>query len=135
MRPVSLKRAKQDRRLAPQLAALRAERPWCQICGRAFHDLELHEIIRGPGRQRARGQRCATLVLCRACHERVGHAAEWPKAKQLAVLQITEPADYDLDAFRALNGPAEILQSEVDAFVSELRKGPYGYIFDRRAAG
>lgn len=109
MRRVSKKRARQDRVTEPLVRALKEEVGRCEICEpvrwRTYvDDLEVHEIARGTAnRQKARGKRFASLVVCYWCHRReLSSAAKWPMARQLAVLKRSRPQDYDLAAFNRL---------------------------------
>ena len=65
----------------------------------------VHEIARGPLRQKALDKEYATLVVCGFCHELVGDKSQWPEARQLAVLKRSRPDDFDLAAYNALVNP------------------------------
>lgn len=82
--------------------------------------LAVHEIARGPLRQKALDQLYAVLVVCGVCHERLGSRKKWPESKQLAVLKCSRPQDYDLEAYCRLvneNAPYRITEDEVDAYI------------------
>lgn len=102
----------------------------CEICG---HDparvkpgnvawaLHVHEIARGPNREKALDQRYAVLVLCWRCHvERVHGDEDWPEARQLAVLKRRRPEDYDLAAYNTLigRGPYRITEEGVAQWIT-----------------
>lgn len=70
LRPKSKKRAKADRELAPHLDAYRAEFPICQVCGKA-KGTDIHEVVRGAGRMKARAQRSLVIHVCRPCHDKI----------------------------------------------------------------
>ena len=66
---------------------------WC----RSWQSLDQHEILRGSGlRKKARDQACATLWLCRPCHDLMGGR---PLAEQLAILIRVRPEDHDIREF------------------------------------
>lgn len=73
-----------------------------------------HEIAGGPLRQVMLDKAFGILVLCQRCHPIV---QAWPRARQLALLSIRRPDDYDLPAFNAIvyHGAVGITQTEVDA--------------------
>lgn len=122
MRRVMKRRAAAHREAERQAVLIVEERgPYCQICGQ-LRPLQAHEIAQGTDRAKARGARCATLVLCQPCHAEVHRG--WPKAKQLALLQFT--ADYDLAAYNAIDAPPVIHQEDVDRFLQQLKDEGYG---------
>ena len=43
------------------------------------------------------GRRTRQRVCDPGCHERIGNG--WPKAKQLALLRLRRPADFDLETY------------------------------------
>lgn len=95
--------------------------PRCQVCQR-YRRLEAHEIARGTDRHKARGARFATLALCSACHRRMDSAAEWPKEKQLALLLVQFPHDYDLASYNRVDAPPILYQEDVDRFIPQLQE-------------
>lgn len=106
MRQVSNKQARRNREAKPVRDALRAEVAACELCGTTKGRFDLHEICRGVHRQKALDKRFALLVVCRfPCHEKLGSAAEWPEARQLALLKARRPEDFDLSAFLELTSP------------------------------
>lgn len=100
----------------------------CELCGanpekhirrgpRELSQLCCHEIANGPHRNKALDKPYAMLVLCWYCngHE-VTNKREWPEAKQLALLALSRPEDFDLRAFCELinpNAPNRVEYSEV----------------------
>ena len=100
----------------------------CELCG---HDprrakkgwvswrLVCHEISRGSFRQQTRGKKCACLVLCWHCHERI-HAEGWNMARQLALLKRSRPKDYNRKKFLQLICRAEtaITKAEVERWLT-----------------
>ena len=94
--------------------ALRAEVSGCEICGNAKRKLDIHEICRGPTRQRALDKRYAILAVCRPCHDKLGSAAEWPEARQLALLKTRRPSDFDLGAYLELTSPRAPRRIEIE---------------------
>lgn len=98
MRRVSKKRARRLSEVEGFRAALRMEIGRCERCGK--RQVILHEIARGCDRQRSLDKRYAILGLCDpGCHQVVG---DWPRAKQLALLLIRRPYDFDLPSYQAL---------------------------------
>ncbi len=92
-------------------------RPW-RDKPRECSQLCVHEIACGVHRQRALDQPYACLVTCWWCN---GHVVidkrQWPEARQLAVLLVKSPADYDLAAYNRLvnpRAPNRITQTDVD---------------------
>ena len=121
MRPYSKKRSLRNRQVAQFRRALIVEVGRCELCRQRF-GLEVHEICRGPHREKALDQRCALLVVCRRCHsERLSSRAEWPESRQLAALKRSRPGDYDLEAYNALvgRGPDRITEEEVSVFFKQ----------------
>ena len=105
MRQVSKKRQALMRKAKPVRDALRAEVGRCEICGTTKGRLDIHEICRGVHRQVALDKRFALLVVCRACHEGLGSASQWPESRQLAVLLRRRPLDFHLAAYLELTNP------------------------------
>ena len=76
-----------------------------------------HEIARGKNRQKALDKPFALLIICSWCNcQVVTSAAEWPEARQLALLRRKSPGDFGLAAYNALvgQGPDRITMEEVD---------------------
>ena len=133
MRQYTKKRAKRNRECREWRRQLIARVGRCEICGYCpayrrllgweLYSLVVHEIARGPNREKAQDKRYATLVICGACHEdKVSSKKEWPEARQLAALKRSRLADYDLAAYNALvgRGPDRITESEVDTWTDSL---------------
>lgn len=107
----------------------------CEICG---HDptnhkagnvawrLDCHEIANGPNRQKCLDKRFGLLVLCWLCNsEEATDKMKWPEARQLALLRINRPDDYDLTAYNKLvnpRAPNAITQGEVDAALEAMKE-------------
>jgi len=122
MRPVSKKRQELMRQVKPVRDRLRAEIWKCEICDCARGVLDVHEIKRGPCRAILLGERCGLLLVCRLCHEELGSAAQWPEARQLAVLAERRLFDFDLKAYLNLTNPGapnRITLQEVQAYMSD----------------
>lgn len=90
----------------------------CEICGHSqrrpnrkfmasLSQLCVHEIANGPLREKAQDKRYATLVVCWRCNEALNDkgADGWPEARQLAVLAMVRPMDFDLRAYNELVNP------------------------------
>lgn len=97
----------------PVREAMIAKAGRCMICGARpgarngrmpeLNRLCVHEIANGPLRQKALDKPFACLVLCWHCNgTAVENKAEWPVARQLALLKERSPEDYDLMAFNLL---------------------------------
>lgn len=85
----------------------------CELCG-SRRGLIIHEIARGPSRWLAQDKKFATLVLCDPkCH---GRMDEWPRPKQLALLQLSRPNDVDLDGYNRIV-IRRIFQDDVDPWL------------------
>lgn len=122
MRPVSPRRRRAKRLSDQQALEIVEERgPRCQVCG-LIRRLEAHEIARGTDRHKARGARFATLAVCGKCHRELDSAAQWPKERQLALLLVQCPHDYDLAAYNHVDAPPILYQDDVDRFVSEIQE-------------
>ena len=127
MRPYTKKRAARNRECREWRRQLIREVGRCEICGYCpafrqllgweLYSLVVHEIARGPNREKAQDKGYATLVVCGACHEdKVSSKKEWPESRQLAALKRSRPQDYDLAAYNKLvgRGPDRITEEEVD---------------------
>lgn len=99
MRRMSKKRRARLKEVAQFRQDFRAELGKCEWCQKKKPIL--HEIARGTAdRKKALDARYAILGLCDpGCHQIVG---EWPRAKQLALLLLRRPKDFDLPAFHAM---------------------------------
>lgn len=122
MRRMSKKAQKRYREAKPVRDQLRQDVGRCEVCYMFRSVLDVHEICRGPNRQKALDQRYALLLVCRLCHEELGSAAEWPEAKQLALLANRRLYDWDLRAYLELTNPRapkRILIEEVMAYMDD----------------
>jgi len=121
MKAISDKRRKRNAEAKPIRDALRKDVGHCEICGRTRGVLDVHEICRGVHRQKALDKRFALLVVCRIpCHEALGSAAEWPEARQLAMLAQSRPLEFSLASYLKLtnpNAPRRIEIAEVLAWM------------------
>lgn len=122
MRPVSKARQKLMRQMKPIRDAFRSEVGCCEVCGKTTGALDVHEIGRGTCRALCLGARCALLVLCRRCHDKLGSTREWPESRQLAILARRRPRDFDLTAYLKITSPhamRRITIEEVLEFMEE----------------
>jgi ribosomal protein S14 len=122
MRQVSKKRQALMRKAKPVRDALRAEVGRCEICGTTKGRLDIHEICRGVHRQVALDKRFALLVVCRACHEELGSASQWPEARQLAVLARSRSLDFSLSDFLDLTNPRAPRRIEMEEVLAWLMR-------------
>ena len=115
MRRQSKKTATREAEAKPILDALKAEVGRCEKCGLTRQQLEAHEIARGSHRNKARGKRFATIILCPPCHDELGDTKAWPHARQLCILRQSRPDDFDLAAFNELmgRGPQRITEADI----------------------
>lgn len=96
MKRVSSKRRKRISEVAPFRSAFKLEIGCCERC-RKRRNLEIHEISRGNAdRKKSLDKRYAILCLCRDCHREMDH---WSRAKQICLLYVRRPYDFDLNAF------------------------------------
>jgi hypothetical protein len=125
MRAVSKKRARRNGECQKFRRGLIARVGHCELCG---HDpkrvrpgnvawaLSVHEIARGPNREKALDKPYACLVVCFMCHStRLDSRAEWPESRQLGALKRSRPGDANLAAYNALvgRGPNRVTEEEV----------------------
>lgn len=123
MRSVSKKRRRRNDEVREWRRALVRRVGRCEICGyyptylqRTPRRMDVHEICRGPNREKALDQACAVLCVCSACHDGpLASRAEWPEARQLAALKRSRPEDYSLAQYNALvaRGPNRITDEDV----------------------
>ena len=85
--------------------------------------LAVHEIASGVHRQKALDKPYAVLVLCWQCNSGpFQNRAEWPEARQLALLARRRSKDFDLTAYLELTSPRamqRITIAEVMEFMEE----------------
>ena len=132
MRPVSAKRLARIEEARPTRTALLAKFQECMVCGasprkphrnmhREMSATCVHEIANGPLRAKALDKPFACLVTCCYCNlHRVVNKREWPEARQLAVLLVRAPENYNLPAYLQLtrpNAPNRITQEEVEQWI------------------
>ena len=114
--------------------ALRQEVGQCEVCECSpewphrdlppvMSQLDVHEICRGPHRQKALDKRYALLVVCRKCHDGpISSRKQMPEPKQLAILFQSRPWDFDLRAYLELtnpDAPSRISPNEVKHYMSQ----------------
>lgn len=98
-------------------------RPWrdkprqcSQLCG--------HEIANGPCRQAALDRPHSLLVLCWFCNSHVvTNKAVWPEPRQLCLLYVRAPEDFDLVQHNLLvrpQAPNRITMEEVLQWISSM---------------
>lgn len=103
----SQKRRKREAEARPFREALIKRVGECEGCECSqISKLCVHEIARGPHRQKALDKPYAVLVLCSACNlGPFNDKREWPEARQLAQLAKSRPLDFDLAAYLQLTSP------------------------------
>ena len=90
----------------------------CMACGSTWR-LEVHEIARGPARQRALHEPAAWLFLCHGCHhDEFDDYSVWPLARQLCLKRKYDNPNYDREAVNRLRGraPNAITEADVDQY-------------------
>lgn len=119
LRPKSLKRQREDRKLEPTLKQYRKDFPMCQAIGCIRKGTDIHEMAGAAVRMESRSKRSCILHLCRNCH---GLVQYYPKAEQLAMKMIADPQGYDLDEYNAVvkGYLTQRTQKEVDKAASYL---------------
>ena len=92
----------------------------CEWCNRNY-SLHCHEISRGVNRQASLTEPGCILVLCNAphgirqsCHGEVG---AWAPAKQLALLYLRRPGDFDLARYWEVTKRRWPDQVDVDGWI------------------
>lgn len=135
MRRVSIKRKRLVDQARPLREALIRKHGECMVCGRGpgnpYRDrpiqcsqLCVHEIANGRNRARALDKPYACLVVCWYCNAgQLENKRLWPEARQLALLRLKSPGDYNLQAYNALvspKSPKRITQEEVDRWTEKL---------------
>jgi len=92
----------------------------CMACGSMIGG-EVHEIARGPARQKALEEPAAWLAVCRECHEQLGDYSVWPVVRQLALKRLRDPNRYNRRKINELRhraaeaiSEAEVLRAQHD---------------------
>lgn len=131
LRRQSKKTRAKERKATGSRQRWRKEAGCCMVCGYSPHrpnpylptfmsKLVCHEISNGPLRLKTIGEPSCVLVACRYCNEHwLTNKADFPEARQLAILQAKAPARYDLRRFIQLTSPQapdRITQADVDSF-------------------
>jgi hypothetical protein len=88
----------------------RTEFTACFLCGAQASDV--HEIARGPNRQKALLVRAAWIRCCSDCHHR--RLDGMPVARQLAYKALGDPCGYSREEVNALRNRAPNAVSEKD---------------------
>lgn len=108
LRRVSAKRQKLMRVVGPKRKAYIQEIGYCEVCwtmDRLFtnENLVVHEIVKGPGREKALEHRAAQLVACNGCNTgRLEDYSVCPIEKQLAIKLLSDPEHFDLELVNQL---------------------------------
>lgn len=94
LRPISGKKAKQNRRIKAARENFRKEMGVCCICGKGHWErLTVHELWGGSHRQKTVEDRRFWLAACWPCHtEKLQHM---PKDEQLAIKRLVDFEFYD----------------------------------------
>src|SRR5262245_55487868 len=118
MRRVSRKRAQRQETVHEWRAAFREELGYCELCGRSGPIL--HEISRDCDRARSLCERSCILGLCwEPCHSLVG---SWPRSKQLALIKIKRPGDFNLEVFYRITARRWPYLEDIESHERELRQ-------------
>ena len=120
MRRLSKPTAKKYRDGKPAREAIQARIPVCEKCQRS-RTSELHEIPRANMRKHVSSLASCVLGLCRSCHDYMhANPAEWPKAKQLALLWWRRPTDLDLGEYNRV-AVGMVHSDEILKYATEIR--------------
>ncbi|AMV35671.1 hypothetical protein VN12_26500 [Pirellula sp. SH-Sr6A] len=99
----------------------------CMSCGgsSSWPPLAVHEIERRSHAVKCWGHRCNYMLVDSYCHEQILAAA--PHAMQLAIKKISDPWNYDLNAWlrlrdKSLMAPRRVTQEEVDEWIENLQR-------------
>lgn len=125
MRAKSETRRKRESEAKPFRDRLIEDVGECENCGcspsnrqgrmSALASLAVHEIASGVYRQKALDKPYAVLVLCWQCNSGpFQNRAEWPEARQLALLARRRPKDFDLTAYLELTSPLAMRRIEIE---------------------
>jgi len=128
-------RRKRETEARPFRQQLVADVGLCENCGCSpsnrrgkmsqMTELAVHEIASGSHRQKALDKAYAVLVLCWECNSGpFQNRAEWPEARQLALLAMRRPQDFDLTAYLELTSPRAMRRIEIHE-VMEWLEGEY----------
>ena len=101
IKPVSDKRRKLMAKVKPFRDRYLAAHLQCEVCLRR-KPVEVHEICRGPHREKSLDKDYAVLAVCRTCHDALGSHREWPVSRQLALKVIRSPELFGLN-FKVVN--------------------------------
>ena len=96
----------------------------CMVCGYGlFGGGQVHEIARGPARQKALKEPATWILTCLECHEK--HLDGMPIVMQLAIKYLEDKSHYDAEAVNVLRGraPGHITDDEVLVEVARIRDG------------
>jgi hypothetical protein len=100
---------------------LRARIHGCERCGAT--GFALHEICRAGLRRYVAGLPSCVIAVCDpGCHQEV---SGWPRAKQLALLLINRPQDYNLQTYNrwaVARVTPEDVDAEIDGLLSDLAR-------------
>ena len=125
IRPISKKRRERNMVARPIRERLIIKAQQCMVCGHSpkrpwpnlpleVSGLSVHEIARGPLRNKALDQPCCCLVACWHCNSGIlNDKSIWPEARQLAVLLHEAPDDFDLELYLKITSPNAPLRIEM----------------------
>jgi hypothetical protein len=87
----------------------------CWLCGTLAINtwppkLQIHHIVRGSDREKAKNERCVLIRTCERCHS--AHLDGMSVARQLALKKINDPEGYDRILVNRLRGRADDAVSE-----------------------
>jgi len=109
----------------------------CEWCGHSFSNpnpslpremsvVSAHEILNGPLRSKTLMEPCSLLILDFTCNAGDFNRKQlWPMVRQIALLKIRRPQDFDLERFLWLRNPAAdrfITHEEVEEWIPSLLK-------------
>lgn len=106
LKPVSKKTATRRRAARPFREKYLAAHYLCEVCCNR-PAIEVHEITRGPARDKSLDVWDAVLAVCRTCHRSLESHREWPPSRQLALKAIRSERVPDLQKICELRGEAD----------------------------
>lgn len=128
--------------MSEALAAFAEEYNRCWVCGTmAIHTfpprLEIHHIVRGADRAKAKDDRRVFIRTCQRCHQ--DRLDGMPLVTQYALKALHDPANFDRVGLNTLRGRAEnaISEEEVVDEITRLRaaSAETGFPFPRHVFG
>ena len=130
LRRKSKKRAALDRKADPWREAFVRTVGQCELCNRDLsYELHCHEISAGTASKRkSLMEPSCILVLCNVTHRHNKPSCHrevqlWPRSKQLALLYLRRPGDFDLAKFHEIVAMRDPDMADIDGWIRVLTNG------------